>query len=271
MTQKFRLLASAAILCGALVAAPSGLASAEKAHAVSAADQATANPHWTYEGEDGPAAWGKLHGLDGAAYPVCATGDGQSPIDLYATNAVGSIAIETDYKTGPLVLPANGHTILVKAPVDSSITIGGVKYNLLQVHFHTPSEHVINGASYPMEAHFVHQHPETQQLAVLGVLIKQGRSNWQLEQILREKKGDNFDGKIGRMTFDPNALLPKDLKVFRYDGSLTTPPCSEGVNWNVAAEPIEASADELAVFEQYMGANARPAQPLNARPLVKPE
>ena len=123
MTQKFRLLASAAILCGALIAAPSGLASAEKAHAVSAADQATANPHWTYEGEDGPDAWGKLHGLDGAAYPVCATGDAQSPIDLYATNATGSIAIETDYKTGPLVLPANGHTFLVKAPVDSSITI----------------------------------------------------------------------------------------------------------------------------------------------------
>jgi|AntAceMinimDraft_5_1070358.scaffolds.fasta_scaffold47162_2 carbonic anhydrase len=274
MTKKFRLLASAAVLCGALVAAPTGLAFAETAHtehAAPAAEHATATPHWTYEGEGGPDAWGTLHGLDGAAYPVCATGDAQSPIDLFASNAVGTIALETDYKTGPLILEPNGHTIKVLAPSESRITIGGVKYNLLQIHFHTPSEHVVNGEHYPMEAHFVHQNPENQQLAVLGILIKPGESNAQLEQILRDKKGDDYDGKIGHMTFDPNALLPKDLKVIRYDGSLTTPPCSEGVNWNVAAEPIEASADELSVFETYMGANARPAQPLNARPLVKPE
>ncbi|WP_373003346.1 carbonic anhydrase [Hyphomonas sp.] len=274
MTRKFRLLAGASILCSAVLAAPLGQAFAETAHSEPADGHATSALHWSYDGEaDGPAAWGIIPAPegDGMAYPVCGTGDGQSPIDLFATNAVGQISLETDYVAGALVLKPNSHTIEVTAPAGSSLTIGAVKYNLFQVHFHTPSEHVFNGEAYPMEAHFVHQNPATKQLAVLGVLFKTGDSNDQLEKILRKKGADDYDGQIGHMTFDPNALLPKEIRVLRYDGSLTTPPCSEGVNWNVAVDPIEASEDEIIVFKQYMGANARPAQVLNARPLVKPE
>jgi carbonic anhydrase len=141
----------------------------------------------------------------------------------------------------------------------------------VQVHFHSPSEHTIAGKSFPLEAHFVHKNDKGE-LAVLGVLFEHGNSNSEIEKILRERQGDNYDGKIGHMTFDPNGLLPKNLKVYHYRGSLTTPPCSEGVNWHVAVEPMTVSADEPPVFETYMhGKNARPVQALNSRQLSKPQ
>lgn len=278
MIKAFRNFGSARVLSGALLLALAGPALAEEDHsghdsAPAAESHAGGAPHWSYEGEDGPSHWGELpEGKVGApAFPSCGLGDAQSPIDLGGANAIGLIVPETHYVAGPLVLKPNGHTIEVTAPPGSDMTIGVVVYDLLQVHFHTPSEHTIDGEHAQMEVHFVHQNKATGQLAVLGVLVKPGAANQQLENILHEQSGDDYDHRIGKMTFDPNALLPADLKVYRYDGSLTTPPCSEGVNWNVAATPIEAGQDEIWVFQSKMGVNDRPVQALNARPLVKPD
>jgi carbonic anhydrase len=195
----------------------------------------------------------------------CAIGKQQSPIDIPQKDAVGNLTVKTDDKPGRLSLNPDDHTVEVAAPTGSSMTVAAKTYKLVQVHFHSPSEHKIAGKSFPFEAHFV-QRNEAGELAVLGVLFEVGRSNGQLEQILREAKGDNYDGKIGIMTFDPNGLLPADLKVFNCPGSLTTPPCSEGVNWNVVVARMTVSADEPIVFETYMhGKNARAVQPLNGR------
>ncbi len=222
---------------------------------------AGADPHWSYHGTDGPSNWGTLKNPgEPPAFPTCAIGKAQSPVDLPAGNAVENVTITTDYKPGRLVLKPNSHTVEVTAPPGSTMTSGGHVFRLVQVHFHSPSEHTIGGKQFPFEAHFVHRDNENK-LAVLGILFKNGNSNNELEQILREAKGDNYDGKIGRMTFNPNGLLPKSLKVYRYMGSLTTPPCSEGVSWHVAVEPMTASADEPIVFETYMhGKNVRPVQ-----------
>jgi len=217
--------------------------------------------HWGYEGEGGPANWGRLS----PDYGLCATGKMQSPVDLADANTIATVTVSTDYRSVPLTILNNGHTVQVNFPAGSTMTSSGKAWRLVQAHFHAPSEHVFNGKVYPLEAHFVHQ-DEQGRLAVLGVFFEEGPTNIELAKLIvaapRQKAGPN---PIEGFTFDPRALLPRSLSVFRYQGSLTTPPCSEGVSWHVAATTVQASATQIADLARVMGMNARPVQPVNNR------
>jgi len=242
---------------------PCALATGLTAQALAASDAA----EWTYAGADGPDNWGEL----AAAYEVCKTGLMQSPIDLAEANAVGEISVSVDYADAPLTLRNSGKTVQVDFPSGSYLTSSGRVFELVQVHFHTPSEHTFGGATYPLVAHFVHASDEGA-LAVLGVLFEEGASHGELQKIIDAADGAGAAASaIDGVTLTTRALVPDDVEVFRYMGSLTTPPCSEGVSWHVAEDTLTASAEQLAAMEALMGMNARPVLPVNGRLVVAPE
>jgi len=221
-------------------------------------------PHWTYEGAEGPTEWGGLS----ADFKTCQIGLQQSPIDLTASVTAKLGGIESSFPTMPLTILNNGHTIQVVCPPGGHSIISGDRFELVQFHFHHPSEHLLAGKPFDMELHFVHK-SAAGKLAVLGVFIRQGAENPALVPIwaaFPAKAGDAVE--VGT-TIDPAALLPKSLAYFRYSGSLTTPPCSEGVRWTVFEQPIEASREQIQRFAALFKLDARPAQPLNNRHLMK--
>ncbi|MGK7296142.1 MAG: carbonic anhydrase [Candidatus Wenzhouxiangella sp. M2_3B_020] len=228
---------------------------------------ASDSARWGYEGETGPANWGGLS----TDFAACAEGRMQSPIDIDEAGAIGDLALSVSYTTGPLEIRNPGKTIQVDFEPGSTMDSGGTTFGLLQVHFHTPSEHTVNGEHFPLTAHFVHT-TKYGQLGVLGVMYAPGEENAELQKII-DAAGDAGaePAVVDGVTFDPNVLLPADLDIYRYMGSLTTPPCSEGVHWHVLEQPVEVSSEQIAALEELMGMNARPVQPLNNRLLVAPE
>ncbi len=219
---------------------------------------------WTYEA---PNKWADVS----PSYEACRAGDMQSPIDLAYTNAVANVDMSLNYNKNPLNVLNNGHTIQANFLNGSSITSGERAFALVQVHFHTPSEHLISGKSYPLVAHFVHVSQDGA-LAVVGVMFDEGHANAELQKIIDAAPKEKAEARtLPNVMLDPNKLLPDEVSVFRYMGSLTTPPCSEGVNWHVVEKSAEASAEQIKAFADIMGNNARPIMPLNNRLLVKPE
>lgn len=270
-----RLLASLAPIAAAAVLvagcssaaspAASTVASATASAVASAAASPTAAPHWTYEGEEGPSHWGEL-----AGYETCGTGKAQSPIDITGTVSKDLKNIALTYGVTDGTIFNNGHTIQTNFPTGASIVLDGATYNLLQIHYHTPSEHTENGKPYPIEYHFVHKSAEGK-LAVLGVFVKEGAANAAWDSIIKAlpeapKTSDATKG-AAVTGIDLAKLLPTDQTTVRYTGSLTTPPCTEGVNWNVFTTPITMSAEQIAVFEKLFENNNRPVQPVNGREL----
>ena len=220
--------------------------------------------HWSYEGDSGPAKWGDLDAAD----KVCAIGSQQSPIDIGATIKSRLPALEINWARHADTIVNNGHTIQLNFAKGNTMTLGDVKYRLVQLHFHRPSEHLIAGKNFPMEAHFVHS-TESGALAVLGVLMTTGKPNAAFGRIVSTmpaKEGPEVmaDGRI-----DPNGLLPEKRGYYRYPGSLTTPPCSEVVDWNVFEQPIEVADADIKAFQALFPMNARPLQPLNRRFLLR--
>lgn len=221
-------------------------------------------PHWTYDGEAGPDHWGELS----EDFKACKTGRMQSPIELGAADVEAKFAVRVAYKPGPLTVVNNGHTIQATFAPGSTLSSGISRYKLLQVHFHTPSEEVVYGLPYPMVAHFVHT-DHAGNLAVLGVLFEEGAHNTELEKLIKvAPKREGEPETVMGVTFDPAKLLPASLSVYRYEGSLTTPPCTEGVRWHVARQRVNASAAQIAALHAIMGDNARPVQPIYGRVLV---
>lgn len=215
--------------------------------------------HWSYEGEHGPAHWG---GLD-AAYKTCDTGTSQSPIDITGATAKSLTDITFNYDPNLGILN-NGHTIQMDPT--RTIVVDDVTYTLLQYHFHSPSEHTVNGKQYDMEAHFVHKDSDGN-LAVVGVLIEKGDNNSHYSKMwskLPKVKKTDSEANIPFNT-DITSLLPHSKKTYRYEGSLTTPPCTEGVKWLVMVEPIQMSSKQISQFENIHKDNFRPVQPLNGR------
>lgn len=223
-----------------------------------------AAPHWSYEGHGGTKDWGELS----SNFKACAVGSEQSPIDL--KNPVGA-------KLDPLVfnwtpeayeIANNGHTIQADAKAAGALMVGTVKYSLLQFHFHTPSEHALEGKRAAMEAHFVHR-AEDGRLGVVGVLMQPGAAgNAAFSAIMAAAPAK--EGKAAlKAPLDPAALLPKGRDYYRYEGSLTTPPCSEIANWMVFAEPITIAQADADAFKALFPMNARPLQPMNRRFLLK--
>lgn len=222
--------------------------------------------HWTYSGEGGPEHWGELD----ASYAACSEGEAQSPIDLAGPGVEMVYAAEASYSPLPLTVLNNGHTVQIAAEGAGTLVSGSAKYGLLQVHFHAPSEHVINGEAVPVEAHFVHRSAEGT-LGVLGVFVVEGEENPALAALLMHLPETEGPAQTFAETMiDLNALLPEDLSIYRYAGSLTTPPCTEGVAWHVLKDPVTASKAQIDRLSHVLHGNARPIQPLNGRPLIIP-
>lgn len=221
---------------------------------------------WSYDGDTDPAHWGDL-GLD---FATCKLGRMQSPIDLARGAAQGDLHYQTDYQPVPLTIWNTGRTIMLPAKGAGVLTEGGQDFALLQVHFHTPSEHLLDGKSYPAEIHLVHQ-AAVGRLSVLGVFVEEGEHNPAFDQFLKHiPAAAGAPVLIPDGSFDPAELLPEKGAIHRYVGSLTTPPCSESVAWHVLAQPIGASGEQIAALSSVMGHNNRPVQPLNDRLLVHP-
>lgn len=218
-------------------------------------------PHWDYGSEAGPAKWS---GID-SAFKACGIGKRQSPINIETRDSEkgGLKPIMFTYLPGPAEVVNNGHTIQVNLPNSGSARFDGLVYKLVQFHFHTPSEEKIDSMAQHMVAHFVHRAGDSK-LAVVGVLFKLGKENAALKVVfdnLPKKQGLTFEIK----EFNPADLIPADPTYFAYVGSLTTPPCTEDVKWQVMRTPIEISYAQLAAFKKLYKMNARPVQPLNGR------
>jgi len=229
--------------------------------AVPAAAPQDSPPHWTYEGEHGPGHWGSLD----RAYQTCEMGKHQSPIDIRGAKPADLPALTFSYHPSPLKLIDNGHTVQVSYAPGSFITVGDRRYELEQFHFHHPAEEKVNGRSYPLVAHLVHRSAEGK-LAVVAVLLTDGMANPFVKNIWKyvpaeQDKEVTPDG----VSVDATGLLPATHGYFTFTGSLTTPPCTEGVTWFVLKSPVQVSPDQVAVFAKHYPHNARPVQPLNGR------
>ncbi|MFA7279952.1 MAG: carbonic anhydrase family protein [Sterolibacterium sp.] len=223
--------------------------------------QASHGVHWTYDGKEGPKNWGKLS----PDYQACGTGKEQSPIDIVDGQAASLPGIGIEYPQTGLSIVNNGHTIQINYGAEGGASLGGKPYRLAQFHFHTPSEHTVNGKPLAMEAHLVHK-DAAGHLAVIGLFYKEGRANAFLDQFWKVMpKAAGPERAIGDITLRVAEMLPKDKSYYHYNGSLTTPPCSEGVKWYVLKKPLEASREQIRNFSALFVHNERPVQPLGAR------
>jgi len=219
--------------------------------------------HWGYSGNSGPNNWSELS----EEFKACSTGTRQSPIDVEVNGAIKANLNSLNFSYNPVQpeVVNNGHTIQVNYAPGSHVTLSGKQYQLLQFHFHTPSENKLNGKSFPMEMHLVHKSDDGK-LAVVAVFIETGDENKILKAAwdkMPEHAGNSE--KLSNVTLSAASLLPSDKTYAQFNGSLTTPPCSEGVNWVVLQTPIQMSKQQLAKFQSVVGNNARPVQPLNNR------
>ncbi|WP_028390675.1 MULTISPECIES: carbonic anhydrase [Bacillaceae] len=229
----------------------------------------TPTTHWSYEEETGPEHWGELN----PTYSACINGSEQSPINIEFSQLKTSKKIENieiQYQPTPFSIVNNGHTVQANAATPSnSIIVEGKEYNLAQFHFHTPSEHQFNGQLLDMELHLVHQDANGE-LAVLGVMIQEGKENEKLASIWSVLPNGETKKDISiKEPIDLQALLPSDQTFFYYNGSLTTPPCTEEVKWIIFENPIEMSKEQIQAFQQIFPDNHRPVQPLNEREIIK--
>ena len=216
--------------------------------------------HWGYTGTDSAPHWGDLD----EKYHICKDGQSQSPINIAKFLQEDVPDLKMAYHAVPLSVTNNGHTVQVNIAPGSSFEVGGITYDFLQLHFHTPSEHYLDGAPYPMEAHFVHKASDGT-LGVIGVMMKVGEHNPVIEGIWQNVPAAGETKIVETVEINPGDLLPSSLDYYKYDGSLTTPPCSEGVQWHVLKNTIELSEKQLRAFQSAFPVNARSIQPLNER------
>ena len=225
--------------------------------------------HWGYTGHEDPAHWGDLD----PKYAECKLGGSQSPININKDIIVetkGLAPIDFHYTTSAVSVVNNGHTVQVNIKPGSFIKIDGKEFELKQFHFHTPSENQIDGKNFPLEAHFVHQAKDGA-LAVVAVMFEDGKDNPIINKIwnkMPRKAGQKVGCGLPAVMI--NDLLPKDKAYYRFEGSLTTPPCSEGVRWFVLKDYSEISQKEVNEFLHTLHhPNNRPVQPVNARKVLQ--
>lgn len=256
ISKKLRL---AAVVAAMLIAAAACGGSTESP---SASPAASTPAHWTYEGEDGPENWGALD----ATYTACADGSAQTPIDIVSPTGEDLENPVFTYAAGDAVITNNGHTIQAVSADGNTVTVDGVASTLLQMHFHAPSEHTIEGVQYDAEMHFVHKAADGA-LTVVGVMIAEGAADnaaWApYVDALTTQQGTD-----GSAAIDWAAMLPAEQLTYRYEGSLTTPPCTEGVHWLLMTQPVELSAAQIAKITAAYDGNFRPVQALNGREVL---
>ena len=248
-------------------AKPAGQGSAPKpAKARAAAPAALPDghaAHWSYGGAGGPEQWGAMK----SEFSTCATGTRQSPIDIRSGVRVDLEPIQFDYRPSGFRVIDNGHTIQVNVGGGNSIEVQGRRYDLVQFHFHRPSEERIDGRQFDMVAHLVHKDPEGR-LAVVAVLLDRGSVHPLVQTIWNNLPLEKNEEVAAKSALDMNHLLPADRRYFTYMGSLTTPPCSEGVLWMVMQQPVPIATDQINVFSRLYPMNARPIQSAAGR-LIK--
>ncbi|PBB11862.1 carbonate dehydratase [Mesorhizobium loti] len=221
---------------------------------------AAAGTHWGYAGPAGPEHWGDL---DKTNF-VCSAGTQQSPVDIKGAVKADIPHIAIGWHKGGGRMVNNGHTIQINLPQGSTLTRGDRVYELLQFHFHAPSEHHVAGKSFPMEAHFVHKDTDSDTLGVLGVFLASGATNASFAMLAAAFPATSGE-EAAVDEVDPNGLLPASLGYWTYEGSLTTPPCTENVDWMVATEPVEVDPADIKRFTLLYPRNARPIRSANRR------
>ena len=220
--------------------------------------------HWGYSGEEGAKNWATL-----SADNFACSGKNQSPINLSGFIEADLAPITFNYEPGGYEILNNGHTVQINYQKGSSIMLDGITFNLLQFHFHAPSENHINGNSYPLEGHLVHADKDGN-LAVVAVMFEQGAANPGLAEAWSMMPKYAGDKHPLSQQLSVNSILPGDRKYYRFNGSLTTPPCSEGVRWLVMTDAITASKQQIDAFSGVLHEpNNRPLQAINARPILK--
>jgi carbonic anhydrase len=222
-------------------------------------------PEWGYNGKEGPKDWGKLD----SSYRTCMTGHTQSPINIKDAKKADLPALKFDYNAVPLNIIDNGHTIEVNYAPGSTLTVGDKVYTLKQFHFHHPSEEHVDGHGYDISAHLVHADAEGH-IAVVTVFLEKGSANALIESLwknipaVKEKAED-----VPSVMVNVKDLLPANQQYYTFPGSLTTPPCSEGVTWYVLKNPVTISEAQVAVFAKLYPKDARPIQPVHRREVLE--
>ncbi|AOW14764.1 hypothetical protein LPB72_04535 [Hydrogenophaga crassostreae] len=234
---------------------------APEAHAAAGGD--SHEVHWEHQGENGPQNWASLK----PEFSTCATGQRQSPVHILETETMPGKAeiLRFDYRPSGGSVVNNGHTVQVDLAGDNTLYVRGSAYKLIQFHFHHPAEERVNYKGFSMVAHLVHKNAEGQ-LAVVAVLIDPGAENALIDQVWTRMPLDVQD-RVGLPAglIDMNQILPADQRYYQFIGSLTTPPCTEGVLWLVMKQPMTVSRDQLKLFTHLYPMNARPVQALNGR------
>ena len=225
----------------------------------------TAHPSWGYTGAGAPEHWAQLSG----DYSAC-KGKNQSPINLTGFLKAELEPLKPTYVAGGQEILNNGHTIQVNFTPGSQLMVDGTAFELKQFHLHAPSENHINGKSFPMENHLVHADKDGN-LTVLAIMYEEGEENAALAKFWAQSPKKGGDKAALAAPVDAASLLPAQLDYYRFNGSLTTPPCSEGVRWLVLKQPVTASKAQIAAFTSAIGGghNNRPVQPVNARPVLQ--
>jgi carbonic anhydrase len=227
--------------------------------------QAADTPHWQYGGDYGPTCWGRLR----PEYALCGSGRLQSPIDIAAPRRQTLPALQFQYRSAPLRVVNDGHTVRVRFSNGSRLVIGKESHTLQQFHFHVPGGDRVHGEQFPMAIHFPHK-STAGRLVSLVVLFRLGDENAALAGLLPKMPArDEPEHLVSAVKVDPSQLLPTSHGYYAYDGSLTAPPCTEGVRWIVMKQALEISASQLSRLRKLFPDNARPVQPLNGRLVVE--
>lgn len=245
--------------------APAAIASRPARRKAAAAESAhEVHPsHWEYAGSGGPESWGQMK----PEFLKCSTGTRQSPIDIRDGIKVNLDAVQFDYKPSGFRVIDNGHTVQVNVAAGNSIEVMGRRYELVQFHFHRPSEERVDGRQFDMVVHLVHKDIDGR-LAVVAVLLERGSALPVVQSVWNNLPLEKGDEVAARGALNLNDLLPAERSYFTYMGSLTTPPCSEGVLWMVMKAPVQISADQIGIFARLYPMNARPIQSAAGR-LIK--
>lgn len=223
-------------------------------------EQPEAEAEFGYEGAIGPSNWARLS----PEYGTCATGVEQSPVDIPATAPTNEAGLDPSYRPTELAVTNTGHSLQTDYEPGSFLEAEGSSYELQQFHFHNPSEHTVDGNATPLELHLVHENSQGE-AAVVSVLLVEGETNEALAPVFENLPAEEGEAPVPGASVDAAGFLPQQTSYWRYDGSLTTPPCTEGVKWFVMTEPVEVSSEQIAAHNAIYSGNARPTQPLNAR------
>ncbi len=220
--------------------------------------------NWSFEGVNGPEAWGDIK----PEYILCKVGKSQSPINLKWSKPRGGGEIQLNYKPTDLKMIDNSHTLEIRTEDGGSAMLHGEPYKLTEVQFRTPSEHQLSGNQLPLEAHFVHKNKKGG-LAVVAVILIQGAANPEIEKLWNAWPNvKNAEMEITNESFNPMVLMPRKTTHYAYTGSLTYPPCSEGVKWFVLNTPVEISKEQITGFRSHYSNNSRPIQQLQGRKVI---